>query len=384
MSIDLRVCKTQRYRVVFNPPRKIIKKENHDQQTPNPHPLPPTIQPPRPIHLIQPRNPLPSLPLPHPLTPPRHHHPPIIQNLLRHHASPRQTNRHPGPGMRTRPNHIQPLNTPRLPSDQIRQELEKPTEDTSAEVAVEDGTRTTGARRGPEGEDVEERVREAEDGAAVEVEFLSTPVRAWIVVRIVRRARAIMAGQSWEVEGWRPGWVAGEACLIGSCVAFAGRHVNKVTDRHEHHDAIGAFWRGARVDPAGDVDVETRLVRDKVTLEDTVEGLPVLVREKDVMCAEFRDREGEAPVEGDTTARRRTIGEGFRPVLHPLPLPHLHQSLHDPMEPSNRIPDPLRELRILQQTIRTRGIERRHAHIHTPEHGLERMQRQQMLQETPA
>ncbi|KAI6951536.1 hypothetical protein KC348_g92 [Hortaea werneckii] len=94
----------------------------------------------------------------------------------------------------------------------------------------------------------------------------STPVRWWIVVRIVRRARAIMAGQSWESgEGWRPGWEAGEACLMSPFVwaALGGAlHVDEVTHRHEHHDAIGAFWRSARVDSAGDVDVETRFVWD--------------------------------------------------------------------------------------------------------------------------
>ncbi|KAI7421929.1 hypothetical protein KC332_g87 [Hortaea werneckii] len=36
------------------------------------------------------------------------------------------------------------------------------------------------------------------------------------------------------------------------------------------------------------------------------------------------------------------------------------------MEPPNRIPNPLRQLRILQQTIRAGSIKRRHTHIHTP------------------
>ncbi|KAI7421903.1 Phytoene [Hortaea werneckii] len=86
----------------------------------------------------------------------------------------------------------------------------------------------------------------------------------------------------------------GGSVVRGWCprVAFAGRHVDEVTHRHEHHDAIGAFWRSARVDSAGDVDVETRF--------------------EDVMCAELGNCSGEAPVERYTTAGGRPVGEGFR------------------------------------------------------------------------
>ncbi|KAI6951478.1 carotenoid oxygenase [Hortaea werneckii] len=72
------------------------------------------------------------------------------------------------------------------------------------------------------------------------------------------------------------------------------------------------------------------------------------------------------------------------------------------MEPPNRIPNPLRQLRILQQTIRAGSIKRRHTHIHTPKRknppqplrpkelprprpdGLEGVQREQLPQKPPA
>lgn len=71
-------------------------------------------------------------------------------------------------------------------------------------------------------------------------------------------------------------------------------------DWDEDYNGIAALGRCGWVHARRHVDVEAGLVGYQMLLEDAVKTVLVVLREEDVVGAEFRELAVQCPVEGDT------------------------------------------------------------------------------------
>nr|POF18048.1 hypothetical protein CFP56_13459 [Quercus suber] len=335
---------------------------------------------------------------------PGHGHRQVVQDLLRDDAAAREADGHAGAGVRAGADHVKAFDVAVLAAGQVADEPADAAEDAGAQAGVE-RMGAAGAGRGAEGEDVEERVREAEDGAAVEIEFL---LPGHGVIALLVQDEGLEVGARAGFDGGEDGATRERdhprpILVLGGFVAFSVRQggvvLDEMADGNEHHHALSSRRCGAGIDAAGHIDVEAGFGGDEVLLEDAVERFLVLVGQEDVMGFQLWDRAGQRPIERNTAAACRPIRvvnhhirsqhlpssqldshrrasrivqqnlfhRGVQSEFHPFPCPNIDQRLDHAVKPPDGIPDALCQLRVLQQAVGARRIERTHAHIHAAE-----------------
>lgn len=257
----------------------------HDHQQPN-NPPQQRRRLPYPIQLLRHailRDPPIQNPTWHPA--PRHPDPRIVQHLLARDLGAGEHDRHAGPGVRARAHEVH-LAEPLRP------------------------------RARPERQHVEEAVAEPEDRALVQVELGLPRVR--VVDQLVRDARPEVRAPRARADGREHGAPRlvderGPVLLPrqpdGGFQGPAG--LQQMSRGHERDEGVAALGGGARVDAAWYVDVEARFFRQRLPVEDGVEGLAVLVREEDVVSLQLGDFPVEAPVERYRAARTVSLLQGL-------------------------------------------------------------------------
>jgi hypothetical protein len=71
-----------------------------------------------------------------------------------------------------------------------------------------------------------------------------------------------------------------------------------VPDGYQDHDRIATFRSGRGINSSRDIDVKAGLIRYLMLLEDAIEAVFIVLREKDIVGAEFRELSVECPIEG--------------------------------------------------------------------------------------